>query len=158
MFGQGFELVLQQQTVFEPASALRPPALAHPSLLSLARPESEGAVLGISKVWVLPTHRRTGVATRMLESARRHTVYGPIVPAHQVAFTSPTPSGRELAVNYTQREGGLRTSKGDGLRMSRGCWCLDRLMSFVAFRFSSLPRRLGSVRACAIVACISLLL
>eukprot|EP00730_Choanoeca_flexa_P013132 TRINITY_DN4995_c0_g1_i2.p1 TRINITY_DN4995_c0_g1~~TRINITY_DN4995_c0_g1_i2.p1 ORF type:complete len:358 (+),score=56.77 TRINITY_DN4995_c0_g1_i2:140-1213(+) len=66
---------------------------------------AEPAALGISKVWVLPSFRRQGIASRMLESARRHTLYGLHVPADQVAFTSPTANGRELAAKYTGRQG-----------------------------------------------------
>ena len=52
----------------------------------------------------LGAQRRRGVATRLVDCARRHLVYGFAVPAAQVAFSQPTPRGQRFAARYTGRD------------------------------------------------------
>lgn len=61
------------------------------------------AAIGISKIWVHPAHRRAGVARRLTDCARRHTVYGLAVAPADMAFSSPTPEGVAFARKYTGR-------------------------------------------------------
>ena len=75
-------------------------------------------LLGISRIWVSKSHRRKGIATRLLDSARAHFFYGFRVPKKMVAFSQPTESGRQLAekwfgaVALEKRTDG--SSEGDG--------------------------------------------
>jgi len=62
------------------------------------------ATLGIHAVWVHQTARRCGVATRLLDAARRKVVFGYVTGKEQCAFTSPTSLGREFAATYCGRQ------------------------------------------------------
>ncbi|KAI8052941.1 ESCO1/2 acetyl-transferase-domain-containing protein [Syncephalis plumigaleata] len=55
---------------------------------------------GISRIWVDKTMRRQGVATRLLDAARRTFVYACTLDYDQIAFSQPTLLGRRLAMNY----------------------------------------------------------
>jgi len=65
------------------------------------------AVIGVDKIWVHRKFRRSGIATRMLESIRNSFVYGYVVPREEVAFSQPTEMGAGLAIAYTQDSGFL---------------------------------------------------
>ena len=78
---------------------------AGPDRCTCRRQALEPAAVGVSKIWVHPGVRRKGIARRLLQSVCDHTVYGASVPAERLAFTSPTPAGRELAAAFTGREG-----------------------------------------------------
>ena len=67
---------------------------------------AEGAFVGIDGIWVLRSERRKGVATAMLEAARRRAVFGGPVHRSQVAFSQPTAMGRRLASAFQGRGGG----------------------------------------------------
>ena len=60
----------------------------------------EPMLLGISRVWVSRAHRRKGIASSLLESARTNFFYGIEVPKKMVAFSQPTESGRQLAEDW----------------------------------------------------------
>ncbi|ELR23458.1 Nacetyltransferase [Acanthamoeba castellanii str. Neff] len=62
--------------------------------------QPEPAVMGISRIWVHEEHRRTGVATKLLDAARAHFVYGYPVRKSECAFTQPTRDGHSLASQY----------------------------------------------------------
>jgi len=64
--------------------------------------EPEPAVLGISRIWVHEGHRREGIATKLLDAARAHFIYGYAVPKSECAFTQPTRDGHLLASQYFQ--------------------------------------------------------
>lgn len=66
----------------------------------------EAAVLGISRIWTSNLHRKSGVATTLLESARSDFLYGITVPKEQVAFSQPTESGGRLARKWFGRRSG----------------------------------------------------
>lgn len=59
---------------------------------------------GVRLVWVAPPFRRTGVACRLLEDARRSVCYGYEVPAAHVVFSEPTQMGSALARRYHMRD------------------------------------------------------
>jgi len=61
------------------------------------------AHLGVSLVWVQRALRRQKIATRLVEAARRHTIYGVHVPLDAVAFSQPTSLGHALARRVLQR-------------------------------------------------------
>ncbi|PAA58562.1 hypothetical protein BOX15_Mlig020499g4, partial [Macrostomum lignano] len=58
------------------------------------------AQCGIHKVWCQSGHRRSGVATTLLDAARSCLYLGLQVPLSLTAFTAPTPSGYRLACRY----------------------------------------------------------
>jgi hypothetical protein len=66
------------------------------------------AILGISRIWTSNLHRKHGLATRLLDSARSDFLYGMTVDKAKVAFSQPTESGGELARKwFGQRAGWL---------------------------------------------------
>ncbi|KAK6334349.1 N-acetyltransferase O1 (Establishment of cohesion protein 1) [Orbilia blumenaviensis] len=58
------------------------------------------ALLGISRIWTCPKHRRHGVASRLVNSAVESFVYGMKVQAGMVAFSQPTDSGAWFALGW----------------------------------------------------------
>ena len=55
------------------------------------------ALLGISRIWTLKSHRRKGIASSLLDCARGNFFYGIEVPKEMVAFSQPSESGGRLA-------------------------------------------------------------
>lgn len=64
------------------------------------------AAVGIRRLWVHPRHRRSGVATALLEAVRRNTAFGSVLPATMVAFSSPTEAGARFARHYVRQMAG----------------------------------------------------
>ena len=58
------------------------------------------AVLGVSKIWVDSHAQRRGIASKLLDFARRNMIYGYVVPKGEVAFTAPTSNGARFAASY----------------------------------------------------------
>ncbi|KAK6495231.1 N-acetyltransferase O1 (Establishment of cohesion protein 1) [Arthrobotrys musiformis] len=58
------------------------------------------ALLGISRIWTCPKHRRHGIASRLVNSAVESFVYGMKVEAEMVAFSQPTDSGAWFALGW----------------------------------------------------------
>jgi N-acetyltransferase len=63
------------------------------------------AMLGVRIVWVSSQQRRQGVASRLLDVARCHTVPGYVAAKGQVAYSQPTAAGAALAARYTRLGG-----------------------------------------------------
>ncbi|KAJ1730311.1 hypothetical protein LPJ61_003082 [Coemansia biformis] len=61
------------------------------------------AACGISRIWVAPHARRSGVASQMVAAVRRLFVYGCRLGLDQLAFTQPTSDGRALAERLFRR-------------------------------------------------------
>jgi N-acetyltransferase len=59
--------------------------------------EGRPALCGISRIWVHPAHRRTGIARKLIETCRYHFIYGFAVPIDQIAFSQPTNDGKAFA-------------------------------------------------------------
>lgn len=55
------------------------------------------ALLGISRIWTSKGHRNMGIASELLDCARRSFFFGIEVPKELVAFSQPTDSGGRLA-------------------------------------------------------------
>ncbi|KAJ2161771.1 hypothetical protein GGF46_001190 [Coemansia sp. RSA 552] len=55
------------------------------------------AVGGISRIWVAPEARRSGVASQMVQVVCHQLAYGFHIAQDQLAFTQPTGAGRALA-------------------------------------------------------------
>lgn len=62
--------------------------------------EPETALIGVSRIWVYSQARRKGVATRLLDCVRQWSVYGTVIPKGKMAFSDPTPDGKQLATRY----------------------------------------------------------
>lgn len=60
----------------------------------------ERALCGISRVWVFSLARRRGVATRMMDAVRNSFVFGGHLTKEEVAFSDPTPDGKQFATRY----------------------------------------------------------
>jgi N-acetyltransferase len=62
---------------------------------------SQPASCGISRIWIHPTERRKGIATKMLDAIRTNFIYGCSLTKSQMAFTQPTPDGKQFFSKYT---------------------------------------------------------
>ncbi|KAF8604638.1 hypothetical protein BDV93DRAFT_543963 [Ceratobasidium sp. AG-I] len=60
------------------------------------------ATLGIPRLFVVPSHRRQGIAQTLLDAAARTAIWGcPLDPASgQIAFSQPTASGRAVMKSW----------------------------------------------------------
>lgn len=58
------------------------------------------AILGISRIWTSGACRRQGIASRLLETARRTFIYGITIPREAMAFSQPSESGTYLAEQW----------------------------------------------------------
>ncbi|XP_005101549.2 N-acetyltransferase ESCO2 [Aplysia californica] len=61
---------------------------------------AEPACVGISRLWVAASQRRSGVATKLVDCVLQWFEYGTLIPKHKVAFSDPTPDGRRFAQKY----------------------------------------------------------
>ncbi|GFV45505.1 n-acetyltransferase ESCO1 [Trichonephila clavipes] len=66
-----------------------------------ASSESVPAICGINRIWVSREFRRCKVASRLVDCLRQNFLYGHVVELHELAFTDPSPDGREFAAAYT---------------------------------------------------------
>lgn len=60
----------------------------------------EGAICGVSRVWVFSLARRNAIATRMLDTVRSTFTYGSPLTKEEIAFSDPTPEGKLFATKY----------------------------------------------------------
>ncbi|KAG9082910.1 hypothetical protein FS749_006475, partial [Ceratobasidium sp. UAMH 11750] len=60
------------------------------------------ATLGIPRLFVVPSHRRQGIAQKLLDAAAKTAIWGcPLYPASgQIAFSQPTASGRAVMKSW----------------------------------------------------------
>ncbi|ORY15855.1 ESCO1/2 acetyl-transferase-domain-containing protein [Clohesyomyces aquaticus] len=68
--------------------------------------ETDAVLLGVSRIWTSSLHRKHGIATRLLDSARSNFLYGMTIGKEQVAFSQPTESGGRLARKWFGRRAG----------------------------------------------------
>ncbi|GFT70669.1 n-acetyltransferase ESCO2 [Nephila pilipes] len=66
-----------------------------------ASSESVPAICGVNRIWVSREFRRCKVASRLVDCLRQNFIYGHIVGLHELAFTDPSPDGRDFAASYT---------------------------------------------------------
>uniref|UniRef100_A0ABD2XSC0 N-acetyltransferase domain-containing protein n=1 Tax=Trichogramma kaykai TaxID=54128 RepID=A0ABD2XSC0_9HYME len=64
--------------------------------------ESTDAKCGIFLVWIIESHRRKGIASKMIDVLRSSYYYGIILSTEDIAFSTPTISGKEFAKKYTK--------------------------------------------------------
>lgn len=67
---------------------------------------AEPAMLGISRIWTSNLHRKRGIATRLLETARSDFLYGMTIEKDMIAFSQPTESGGKLARRWFGKSAG----------------------------------------------------
>ncbi|KAJ1674769.1 hypothetical protein EV182_002598 [Spiromyces aspiralis] len=65
--------------------------------------ESYPVACGISRIWVSPRARRSGIASALLDAVRKSFAYGCQLSKSDIAFTQPTTQGRLLAESYMER-------------------------------------------------------
>ncbi|KAL2345296.1 hypothetical protein Fmac_006581 [Flemingia macrophylla] len=65
------------------------------------RSEPTAAACGIRAIWVTPSNRRKGIATQLLDAARKSFCAGLELEHSQLAFSQPTSAGKALATSYT---------------------------------------------------------
>ncbi|CAO2656160.1 Nn.00g049630.m01.CDS01 [Neocucurbitaria sp. VM-36] len=81
------------------------PAASQTSSISIST-ESVPAILGISRIWTSNQHRKQGIATKLLESARSGFLYGLKIEKEEIAFSQPTESGGNLARRWFGSQAG----------------------------------------------------
>lgn len=64
--------------------------------------ESSPAKCGINVVWTAMSHRKQGIATKLVDTLRAKFFYGYIMSMDDIAFSIPTPSGKIFAEKYTK--------------------------------------------------------
>ncbi|XP_013705392.2 protein CHROMOSOME TRANSMISSION FIDELITY 7-like [Brassica napus] len=62
--------------------------------------EAKPAVCGIRAIWVSPSNRRNGLATRLLDTARESFSSECVLEKSQLAFSEPSCLGRAFGSNY----------------------------------------------------------
>jgi hypothetical protein len=63
-----------------------------------------GSFCGVQLVWVAPAHRNKGVATALVDAARKSLVYRFEFPRAHCAFSQPTADGKLFALRFTGRD------------------------------------------------------
>ncbi|XP_014495516.1 protein CHROMOSOME TRANSMISSION FIDELITY 7 [Vigna radiata var. radiata] len=63
--------------------------------------EPTAAACGVRAIWITPSNRRKGIATQLLEAARKSFCPGLELGRSQLAFSQPTSAGKALATSYT---------------------------------------------------------
>ncbi|EZA51430.1 hypothetical protein DMN91_007319 [Ooceraea biroi] len=64
--------------------------------------ESTPTKCGINVVWTAMSHRRQGIATKLVDTLRAKYFYGYVMSLDDIAFSIPTPSGKIFAEKYTK--------------------------------------------------------
>ncbi|KAG7249445.1 hypothetical protein CRUP_024046 [Coryphaenoides rupestris] len=60
----------------------------------------ENALCGVSRIWVFSLARRKAIATRLLDTVRSTFMYGSVLTKEEIAFSDPTPDGKQFATRY----------------------------------------------------------
>ncbi|OXB78572.1 UNVERIFIED_CONTAM: hypothetical protein H355_010052 [Colinus virginianus] len=60
----------------------------------------EPAVCGVSRIWVFGPARRRGIARRLVDVTRSTFMYGSYLSTEEIAFSDPTPDGKQFASKY----------------------------------------------------------
>ncbi|NWU94532.1 ESCO2 acetyltransferase, partial [Upupa epops] len=84
------------------SSSSSPPSLQQQQRAWRCSTQPEPAVCGISRIWVLGSRRRKGIARRMVDVVRSTFIYGCYLSPQDIAFSDPTPNGKSFATHYCQ--------------------------------------------------------
>ncbi|KAF7994555.1 hypothetical protein HCN44_004027 [Aphidius gifuensis] len=68
--------------------------------LNCCSTESTPAKCGVNVIWTAMSHRRQHIATKLLDILRTNYFYGYILSLDDIAFSMPTPTGRQFAAKY----------------------------------------------------------
>ena len=71
-------------------------SISYASLDEISHP----AIMGISRIWTSNSHRRQGIAKRLLDCAASSFLYGMSIEQESIAFSQPTESGSKLASSW----------------------------------------------------------
>ena len=61
------------------------------------------AIAGVTRVWVSRMSRRKGIASQMLDAARKRFLFGVTISKEDLTFSQPSESGKQLAVSFSGR-------------------------------------------------------
>ncbi|KAM3368379.1 hypothetical protein ACQJBY_016739 [Aegilops geniculata] len=75
--------------------------------------EAVPALCGFRAIWVVPSRRRKGIASQLVDAARKSFCEGGSLGISQCAFTPPTSEGKELASTYCKTSAFLVYRDGD---------------------------------------------
>merc|ERR1712062_458274 len=64
--------------------------------------EREKCHFGVVKIWVHSSFRRKGIASLLMDSIRKHFIYGTKIQKQHIAFCQPTRCGKQFAEKYCQ--------------------------------------------------------
>jgi len=65
-------------------------------------------IVGITRLWVDPSWRRKGVASKMVDTLRFHSgVLGYVVPKESIAILEPSTEGKAFMTKFTEGKGHL---------------------------------------------------
>ncbi|XP_070158974.1 LOW QUALITY PROTEIN: N-acetyltransferase ESCO2 [Polyergus mexicanus] len=70
--------------------------------LNCCTAESTPTKCGINVVWTAMSHRKQGIATKLVDTLRSKFFYGYVMSLDDIAFSIPTPSGKIFAEKYTK--------------------------------------------------------
>lgn len=70
--------------------------------LNCCTAESTPTKCGINVVWTAMSHRKQGIATKLVDTLRSKFFYGYVMSLDDIAFSIPTPSGKTFAEKYTK--------------------------------------------------------
>ncbi|XP_011699284.1 PREDICTED: N-acetyltransferase ESCO2 [Wasmannia auropunctata] len=70
--------------------------------LNCCTAESTPTKCGINVVWTAMSHRKQGIATKLVDTLRAKFFYGYVMSLDDIAFSIPTPSGKIFAEKYTK--------------------------------------------------------
>lgn len=68
--------------------------------LNCCSTESTPAKCGVNVIWTAMSHRRQHIATKLLDILRTNYFYGYVLSLDDIAFSMPTPTGRQFAAKY----------------------------------------------------------
>ncbi|XP_044744383.1 N-acetyltransferase ESCO2 [Coccinella septempunctata] len=57
---------------------------------------------GVSRIWVAPSYRKKGIATKLMETLRKNFLPDRMVEKGEIALSAPTPDGKLFATKYFQ--------------------------------------------------------
>jgi len=63
-----------------------------------------GIKMGIGLLWTHPSARNRGIATKLVDAVREHSIFGIRVARQDVAFSNPTQSGYNFALRYSNED------------------------------------------------------
>ncbi|CAH1406596.1 unnamed protein product [Nezara viridula] len=71
---------------------------------ALCSEEAYPVLVGISRLWVHPEHRLSGIASCLVNSVRKNYNFVKYLKIDDIAFSSPTEDGRRFAAKYCRRD------------------------------------------------------